>query len=800
MIGRPLANGILSWWLGLEEIDLAEKGLEVGWAHPLPLWGWAAVGLAAAAVGWTSYRRLLGHRAGRAVLGGVRAVVVGLLAVLLAGPLLIDPEQRIEPDHVLTLVDRSASMTVRDVQASGSDGSSSESDSSGDRWRSRDEQLKAMLRSHERLWSRLAPADGHRELHWLGFGERLQELAGPTSLGPADDRLTALPSALGNSLRRLAGKPISAVVLFSDGRSSRSLGPETWNRLRREGVPVFPVPLGAKDPPPDLAIQRVEAPDRAFVDDTVPVTVGLRTNEGTRDGGSSDDAKKKVSDASVQLVDTATDKVLDKAKVGRVDRPVRLLTTPEAAGKAEWVVRLESDRPDLIERNNRRSFTVDLVDRPIRVLYVEGYPRWEYRYLKNMLVRESSITSSVLLLSADPKFAQEGNKPLERLPRSAEELKPYDVILLGDVRAGYFTKKQLRLIKQHVSTRGGGLIWIAGPRRTPQSYLGGPLADLLPMHGSQSTDRLASPVDLQPTAAARALGVLRLGRPGKGGEKPGWPKDLPKLLWGQAVGPLKPATEPLAADRETGAPIVMRMRYGAGDTLFVATDEIWRWRHGRGPLYFEQFWMQLIRLLGRSRLEAKAGEGQRATVRVSHRRASVGDTLVVKVKLLDQSLLEGGSEGSVGEGVNVSVRPKASGDGSGPRAAASQRLLLTPTDEKGVYRGEWTPSRAGTLVLRVDDKRLGKVEAKRTVEVVRRAHELLHPQANHELLKTLAEKTNGKVLGPDSLSKLPKLVPDRQRPTPADTQESLASTPLALAVLLLLLTGEWIGRKLLGLA
>ena len=88
--------------------------------------------------------------------------------------------------------------------------------------------------------------------------------------------------------------------------------------------------------------------------------------------------------------------------------------------------------------NNVYAASVELIDRPIKVLYVEGTARWEYRFLVSMLVREESIDSSILLLDADREFVQEGNSRITGFPTTADQLRPYDVIILGDVRPRFF--------------------------------------------------------------------------------------------------------------------------------------------------------------------------------------------------------------------------------------------------------------------------------------------------------------------------------------------------------------------------
>src|SRR5262249_39576257 len=123
---------------------------------------------------------------------------------------------------------------------------------------------------------------------------------------------------------------------------------------------------------------------------------------------------------------------------------------------------------------------VRVLDRPIRVALFDGYPRWEFRYLKNLLLRERSIRSSALVLSSDRRYLQEGTDPLASIPRTKEEWQPFDVIVLGDVRAELFSTEQLAQIRELVSSKGAGLLWIAGPSATPQTWRGTPLADLLP--------------------------------------------------------------------------------------------------------------------------------------------------------------------------------------------------------------------------------------------------------------------------------------------------------------------------------
>ena len=119
------------------------------------------------------------------------------------------------------------------------------------------------------------------------------------------------------------------------------------------------------------------------------------------------------------------------------------------------------------------------VARKIKLLYVDGYPRWEYRYLSQAMVRDPAIDVSCLLTSADPGYAQRADPPdpksgfpgpIDRFPNSPEGLAKYDVVLLGDVDPREFSDGQFRMLIEFVAQTGGGFGMVAGPRFSPAAY------------------------------------------------------------------------------------------------------------------------------------------------------------------------------------------------------------------------------------------------------------------------------------------------------------------------------------------
>lgn len=273
---------------------------------------------------------------------------------------------------------------------------------------------------------------------------------------------------MAQALRRTRARPVSGVLVLSDGRSSDAPSAATIRDYQADRIPIFAVALGSADPVADLAIDSADAPGVAFAEDVVPVNVAVILPDGS-----------ESAEGVVRLIDKATGEVLDSKPIG--DGSVTLVSRPTEPGRHTWLVRLEIPGGDLIPTNNEAEVRVEVVDRPLRVLLLDGYPRWEYRYLKNLLLRERSIVSSSMLVAADRRYVQEGDVPLTSLPRTAEQWDEFDVVILGDFRADLLSREQMLGLREHVAKHGGGVLWLAGAGPTPESWVGTELGRLLPV-------------------------------------------------------------------------------------------------------------------------------------------------------------------------------------------------------------------------------------------------------------------------------------------------------------------------------
>jgi hypothetical protein len=561
--------------------------------------------------------------------------------------------------------------------------------------------------------------------------------------------------------------------------------------LQSERVPVHTVALGSEKPVGDLAIRRVDAPRLAFTTDQTPVRVDLERLGA--DLGATGSAR-------VRLIDKATGLTLDERRVNLSDatREVTLTTRAEDAGSRTWRVEIEPDGADLVAANNSSEFTIELVDRPLRVLYIDGYPRWEQRYVKNLLIREKTINASTLILAPDRRYLQESDTEIDRLPASIEEWAEYDAVIIGDVSPDVFTQEQLAQLREHVARRGGGLLWIGGEALTPSAWWDTPLGDLLPfIKAGADGAAIGEPVVMHPTETAQRLGLMQLG---ESADEP-WPSELSDpatewalIRWAQRIDPgaLKPSAEVLARSEPYDLPLVLSMRYGAGRVIYVATDEIWRWRFGRGEVLPERFWMQMVRLLAR---EGLARSGKPAVLAVTPRRADVDQPVRVSIELLDQLLAQ---QASASISIRLTRQPQP-GDPEG-EPPTSTELVLKPEREDGrVFAGIWLPSEPGTWSVEPNEPLLNGLDLTADALISLPDDELRHPETDHPLLAGLSQETGGTSLAAGELSKLPEYLPNRRRRLLNEVKEPLWDTPMALLLVVLLATFEWVGRRVIRL-
>ena len=346
---------------------------------------------------------------------------------------------------------------------------------------------------------------------------------------------------------------------------------------------------------------------------------------------------------------------------------------------------------------NSAKVAVEAVDARVRVLYVEDQARFEYRYLKNLLMREPTVVSSVLLLSADPEFPQEGNEPIRRFPTSPAELNAYDVVLLGDVDpgTGWTSADALANLADWVEHKGGGLAWLAGSRFGPEVWRNTPLGKLLPVQPAGQAVRTGDKASgyrpaLSPEGRRSPIFLLDPAAIAAGTDPGGIVASLPAWHWAASVGQPTPAAQALAVhpvlrSGDGPLPLVVAGYYGAGRTVYCGTDDVWQWRRYRDIEQWRSFWLQTVRWLAGPRRLGRTGGWccRRARTACGSARRSAW------MRVRDE-VLAGGLPDRL-----QAVVGRAAGQGG-------QTVWLKRSPGRASFVGSISPEAAGPLEVRVD--------------------------------------------------------------------------------------------------
>jgi hypothetical protein len=603
----------------------------------------------------------------------------------------------------------------------------------------------------------------------------------------AHGEYTRLGAGVRDVLDDLRGSAPAAIVLLTDGANTD--GPplaEGAASAQRRGVPLFCVGLGSEQPVRDLKLSDLLVEDVVFVGDVVPFECKL-TGVGFQG-------------AKVNVVLREKDKPdpLAKAEVAVTpdDRPqpVRLIYRPEKVGRFEYVVEVEPQPGELQTENNRQSHAVEVRKEKVRVLLAQGYPNFEYRYLRNMLERDETVELNTVLQEADFEHAEQDQAALRVFPERKEELFSYDVIILGDVNPALLSAAAQQSLADFVDQpgKGGAIVLIAGPQYMPLGFRNTPLAKLMPFElgGVRPPDpaaEISEGYSVQPTDLGFALPPMQLGDTPE--ESRAIWEHLPDLYWLLETPDLKLGARVLAeTSKRTTAdgrnlPVIVMQYVGAGKVLFHATDETWRWRYRVGDVYYARYWIQMIRYLSRSKL---AESGRSAVLSTDRREFSPGEQVRLRVRFADERLAPAEDDG-------VTVVLEQAG-------RQTQKVALRRTAGRGTFEGVLTRPTPGSYHAWMAIPHVEGGAPAVDFTVMPPAGEFAQIRMDAQALREAAATTGGKYYTVETAAKLlDDLPPGRQVPI-----ETLPSLPLwnrwpVLLAFLALIIAEWVMRKRRGM-
>lgn len=713
----------------------------------------------AAALGWIFWvkRNKLapGLRGTRSlVLWGLQSAMLALLLLLLWEPAISITALRPQQNIIAIVVDDSRSMALNDVG------------------QTREQLATSLLRD-----GLLRNLNSKFQVRLYRLGAGVDRIDDTKQLQANQDS-----TQIGRGLRQLADEaatlPIGAVVLMTDGADNTGgIDLDTLSELRRRRLPVNTVGIGREQLANDVELDGLDLPVKALSGSRLQAQVAIRQNgfAGKRS----------------RLLLTADGAILASRDVLLTESPEQVETVEFTAGKSgvkSIRARLEPIAGETNTLNNDLTQTLSVDDAKRRILYVEGEPRWEYKFLRRAAEDDPALQIVSMLRTTQNKIYRQGianpNELVDGFPTKPEELFNYQGLILGSVEAAYFTATQQQLIKDFVDRRGGGLLFLGGRLALSDGgYNVPPFAELLPVtlpNKKNTFQRMFVPAEL--TDAGKKSLITRIeDDPEKSANH--WDV-LPYLADYQDPGTPKPGAVVLARVDAGGnrLPLLVTENYGRGRTAVFATGGSWRWRMQQpvSDTSEETFWRQLLRYVVSatpSRVVASTPNARLEDDGHIQLRAEVRDTTYLPASDAD---------------VQANVID--------PDGVAETVALRPEPMTQGIYSADWSAQKPGSYIAEITAKR-GTQKLGSDVLTFRRENgvaENFHREQNRELLQKLAEETGGRYYKPSEVGRLPQEISYSEAGITAHETKDLWDMPAVFLAILMLKGSEWFLRRRWG--
>jgi hypothetical protein len=632
------------------------------------------------------------------------------------------------------------------------------------------------------------------------------------------DQATDIAGALNEVMEQVPPDQLAGVVLVSDGRHNRPGSIE--DAARRYGIldaPIAVIASGSEIPPKDAAIVSVKAPDSVYLGDRVRMAAKLKF-----DGYRGKRAKVTLFSGDEELESREVAIPQDHHR-----EEVRFRHVPDEGGIGEYRIVVSGLEDERFDNNNDWSFKTVVTDARTNVLIIEGAPRWEFRYLRNLFYgRDQSVHLQSVLLEPDRIVGQQeakipasasrpfGDSKATALPASEEEWRKFDVIIVGDLEVNALSDEQWEILRLCVTDRAALLVLIAGPRSMPHAFSSEAASQLIPVNyaasrrtyfgGKEKFNFALTNIGKSHPITAQVEGRVR--------NEQVW-AEFPELRWRHPITGIKDGAEVLlyaensnkkkpvirSGDRLNAAlaeisnrrareaenALLVTRQTGNGKVAMLLTDRTWRLREGVGDVFHHRFWGQLVRWGAGPNLRSGTKTARLGTDQLTY---TGDDPVSIMARLREKNLAPIRDEELVAEifreGEKVGTVPLNYRDGS-----------------NGIHQAKAGPYREpGNYEVRLSGSELNE-ELATNFRVVGSlsATELAETTLNLPLLENIARLSGGRILedGDDNLASLFL--------SGGETREELRETALwdrwpLMLLLVILLTTEWVLRRRSGLS
>ena len=222
-----------------------------------------------------------------------------------------------------------------------------------------------------------------RVFRFSSFAERLQSNADLTFQGTG----TRLGDAVDRIREEMSGLPVAGVVIVSDGADN---GETTLDQpiagLKSQGIPVFAIGVGKEELSRDVQVTRVETPRRVLKGSSLVVDVIVTQTgyAGQKVPLIVEEEGRTISTQEITLTGNGESQTI-KARFKAAD-----------AGPRTFRFRIPVQGNEEVPQNNQRDALIDVLTRREKILFVDGEPRPEPKFVR--LATEKDDNLQVVLL------------------------------------------------------------------------------------------------------------------------------------------------------------------------------------------------------------------------------------------------------------------------------------------------------------------------------------------------------------------------------------------------------------------
>jgi uncharacterized membrane protein len=738
---------------------------EFAWGLSRPVLLAVAAAAAVAVLALLTYRGVSAtdRARDRVVLVGLRLAALAVLLFCLFRPALILKAAVPQQNFLGVLVDDSRSMSIADLDG-----------------QTRSTFVQQQLSGpNARLLEALSQRFVVRFFRFASSSDRVASAADLKFGGTS----TRLAPALDRARDELSGLPLAGLVMITDGADTSDAAiDETLAGLKARSIPVFTVGVGQERFAHDVQVTRVETPRTVLKGTALVVDVVLSQ---TGYGGqtvplSVEDDGRIVSTQEVTLPpdgESAT---------------VKVRFTANEAGARTFKFKVPTQAGEQVTQNNARDALIQINDRAEKVLYYEGEPRFEYKFLRAGVEGDKNLQVVSLDRTAENKYYRQSVTTPDELiggfPKTREELFAYRALILGSVEAASFSPEQLRMIADFVNKRGGGLLMLGGRRSFAEGGWGGtPVGEVLPVVIENTNAKYFSEVQAKPTRAGATFPVTQIA----GDEKASSAKwnDMPAVTSVNAIRLAKPGATVLLTgldNRKQEQIVLAYQRYGRGKAIALPIQDSWLWKMDAKVAVTDtthaMFWRRLIRWL-------VDGVPEQVNVSTTADRVEPGEPVKLSAEVLDAAYAE----------VNDS---RVVARVTSPSGKTTEIPVEWTVTKDGDYRATFTPEESGIYDVKVtaarDQKDLGTADMH--VRVSAGDAEYFDAGMRAPLLKRIAEDTGGRFFTPANAASLPEAISYSGRGVTVVEERELWDMPALFLALVGLIAAEWGYRRMRGLA